>query len=136
MWWRFAMLTIIAVAGCGPSARELQEQTLSVLSTEADRWDGGQEFKTTATDAYGRPFTVHIEKRILHNTLELRSAGPDGLPKNSDDIVVHRRKRHGESSLTEEAAKATEQLTESALSGTLKGVKKGLGLSGGDKRDK
>jgi len=136
MWRPFAVLTVIAVAGCGPSARELREQTLSVLNTEADRWDGGKEFATTAADVYGRTLTASIEKGTLSYTLEIRSAGPDGLPKNSDDIVVHRSKRHGESSLTEEVAKAAEGVAGGAASGTIKGIRKGRGLGGGDKQDK
>ncbi len=134
MWRLLAVLALVAVAGCGPSARELREQTLSVLNTDADRWDGGKEFSTNATDAYGRPLTAAVEKGTLSYTLEVRSAGPDGLPKNSDDIVVTRSKRHGESSLTEEAAKAAEGVAGGAASGTIKGIKKGLG--GGDKKDK
>ena len=60
--------------------------------------------------------------------------GPDGLAKNTDDIVVTRSKQHGESSLTEEAAKAVEAVTEGAASGAVKGIKKGFSLSGGDKK--
>ena len=130
------LCTVLFAAGCGPSARELREQTLSTLNTEADRWDGGKNFATAATDAYGRSLTWSIEKGTLNYTLEVRSAGPDGLPKNSDDLVIHRSKRHGESSLTEEAAKAAEGVAGGAASGTIKGVKKGLGLGGGDKKDK
>jgi hypothetical protein len=120
--------------GCGPSARELRERTLSTLNTEADRWDGGKTFDTAEVDAYGRPLTATVEKTTLNYELELRSNGPDGLPKNSDDIVVHRSKRHGETTLTEEAAKATEALTGAAASGTIKGIRKGLGLGAGEKK--
>src|SRR3954453_22965028 len=130
----FAILLVVAVAGCGPSAHELREKTPSVLNSEADRWDGGKGFSTTATDAYGRPLSATVEKGTLTYTLALRSAGPDGLPKNSDDIVVTRTKSHGESSLTEEAAKAAEAVAGGAASGTVKGIKKGLGLGGGDKK--
>jgi hypothetical protein len=130
------VLAVAVVAGCGPSAHELREQTLSILNTEADRWDGSKDFVTTATDAYGRPLTASVEKGTLNYTLEVRSAGPDGLPKNSDDIVVTRSKRHGESSLTGEASKAVEDIAGGAASGTIKGIKKGLGLKGGDKKDK
>ncbi len=136
MWRPFAVLAVVVGAGCGPSARELREQTLSVLNSEADRWDGGKEFATTATDAYGRPLTATVEKDTLNYTLDVRSAGPDGLPKNSDDIVVHRSKRHGESSLTEEAARAAEGVAGGSASGTIKGIKKGIRLGGGDKKDK
>src|SRR5262245_31597175 len=80
---------------CGPSARELRERTLSTLNTEADRWDGGKTFDTQATDAYGQPLTANVEKGTFSYVLEVRSSGPDGLPKNSDDITVQRTKRHG-----------------------------------------
>jgi hypothetical protein len=133
MWRRFAILAVVAVAGCGPSAQELQEQTLSILNTEADRWEGGKEFPTTAMDAYSRPLTASVDKGTLSYTLEVRSTGPDGLYKNSDDIVVTRSKRHGNSSIAEEAAKAVEAVARGATSGTVKGIRKGLGLGGGDK---
>ena len=134
MWRLFIALPMILIVGCGPSARELRERTLSVLNTEADRWDGSKDFATTATDAYGHSVSVHIEKGILNHTLEIRSNGPDGLPKNSDDIVVTRTKRHGESSITDQAAKVTEGVASGVASGTIKGIKKGLGLGGDDKK--
>ena len=124
---------MLAATGCGPSARELREQTLSVLNTEADGWNGGPEYATTATDAYGRPLSVAVEKTPLDYVLEVRSAGPDGLPKNSDDVVVTRRHRHTDWSLTKEAVKAAEEVSAGASSGAIKGIKKGLGL-GGDKK--
>ena len=122
MWRSFVVLVTFAITGCGPSTSELREQTLSVLNTEADRWDGGKEFTTTAADAYGRQLSSTIDKTTLSYVLEVRSAGPDGRPKNTDDIVVTRSKRHGESSFTEEAAKAAEGVA----GGTIKGIKKGL----------
>ncbi len=128
------LFTLLLVVGCGPSAHELQEQTLSTLNAEAERWDGGKNFATTATDAYGRPLTCSVEKGTLNYVLEVRSSGPDGLPKNGDDIVVTRSKRHGESSITEEAAKFTEGVAGGAASGTIKGIKKGLNLGGGAKK--
>ncbi len=123
----------LLATGCGPSARELREQTLSVLNVEAEHWGGGTEFATTAADAYGRPVTWTVEKTKYDYVLELRSAGPDGLPKNTDDIVVTRRKPHGEVTLTGEATKAVESVAGGAASGTIKGIKKGLGL-GGEKK--
>ena len=48
---------------------------------EADRWDGGKDFATSATDAYGRSVSASIEKGILSYTLEVRSNGPDGLSR-------------------------------------------------------
>ena len=119
---------ILLVVGCGPSAAELREQTLSTLNVEADRWEGGKDFNTTATDAYGRPLTATVEKGLLNHTLELRSSGADGLPKNSDDVVVTRSKRHGETTLTQEAAKGAETIAAGASSGMVKGVKKAFGL--------
>lgn len=94
MWRAFTVLAVFIIVGCGPSSNELREQTLSVLNTEADRWDGGEEFVTNATDSYGHPLIAKVEHPIPghYHTLELRSAGPDGLPKNSDVIVVYRSK--------------------------------------------
>lgn len=134
----FLVLACLALAafGCGPSASELREKTLSVLNTEADRWDGGKTFTTTATDAYGQPLTYTVKKTTLNYVLELRSSGPDGLPKNSDDIVVTRSKRHNETSLTEEAEKTVEGINKAATSGIIKGVKRGLNSGGrGDKKE-
>ncbi len=120
-------LTVI-VSGCGPSAAELHEQTLSVLNTEADRWEGGPEFVTEANDAYGRPLTSSVEKSTLNYILEVRSHGPDGLPKNSDDIAVARSERHGETSIVKEVGKATEEISSRAASGIITGARKGLGF--------
>jgi hypothetical protein len=133
----FSLVFLIAVApGCGPSASELRERTLSVLNIEADRWEGGKQFATSANDAYGHPLTWSIEKTTLDYVLEIRSNGPDGLPKNSDDIVVSRRKRHKETSLTEQAAKATESVSSGAIRGVIKGIKKELGSgSSGNKKE-
>jgi hypothetical protein len=122
--------------GCGPSANELRERTLSILNTEADQWDGGAKFATTATDAYGYPLTCSVKKTTLHYVLEIRSNGPDGLPKNSDDIVVTRYNQHGETSITNEAAKAVETLSSGASSGIIKGIKKELGVGGRDEKKK
>jgi len=134
MWRILAPLAFVAIAGCGPSARDLREQTLSTLNTEADRWDVGKDFKSSATDAYGRALSVSVKKGTLNYTLEVRSGGPDGLLKNNDDIVVTRTKRHGESSISTEAAKSAEEIASGAASGTIKGIKKGLGLGGGEKK--
>ena len=125
--------SLLLVAGCGPSAQELRERTLSTLNVEADRWDGGKDFAAAAADAYGRPVSSKVEKTTLSYVLEVRSAGPDGLPKNTDDIVVSRSRRHDETSLAGEAAKAAELISEGAASGTVSGLKKGLGLGGAKK---
>jgi hypothetical protein len=124
------MCALSMIAGCGPSAAE---RTLSVLNVEADRWQGGNEFTTTASDAYGNRLSSSIEKGPIHYALEIRSNGPDGLPKNSDDMVVARKKRHGESSYTEEAQKSVEALSSGAASGAVKGIKKGFGFGGKEK---
>jgi hypothetical protein len=126
----------LLAAGCGPSAHELRERTLSTLNTEANRWDGGKTFDTTAADAYGRPISASVQKTPLNYNLELRSNGPDGLPGNSDDVVVHRSKAHGETTLTDEAAKVTETLSGAAASGMVKGLRKGIGLGAGEEKKK
>ncbi len=128
------LLLGISAVGCGPSARELKEQTLSTLNTVADQWGGGKDFATDASDAYGRPLTCTVEKTTLNYVLEVRSNGSDGLPKNSDDVVVRRTKRHGETTITQEAEKAAKGVSRGVGSGLVQGIKKGLSGSGGDKK--
>jgi hypothetical protein len=118
---------VLVIGGCGPSAHE---RTLSVLNIEADQWQGGKDFGTKAADAYGNALSSRVEKGPLHYTLEVRSNGRDGLPKNSDDIVVTRHQRHGETDLVEEARKSVEAVSSGATSGAIKGIKEGLGLGG------
>ena len=112
-----------AVAGCGLGCGDPdREKTLSVLNVEADRWDGGQAFVTNAADGYGRPVAAKVEKGVIYNTLELRSSGPDGLPKNTDDVVVTRSKKHGETTFAKEAAKAAEEVSAGAAKGAIQGA--------------
>lgn len=121
---------LVVLAGCGPSHHE---RTLSTLNVELDRWDGTGNFETTATDAYGRPLASTIDKGPLNYRLEIRSHGADGLPRNSDDIVVTRSERHGESTVTGEVAKFTRGVASATAEGGVEGVKKGLGFG---KRDR
>jgi len=118
--------SLALLSGCGPSAAELQEKTLSTLNTIADTWDGGPDFKTTATDAYGNPLVATVSKGLLNRDLELRSHGPDGLPKNSDDLVVHRHKPHGESTVHKEIEKASESVGLGGVRGIVQGAKEAL----------
>ena len=115
---------VALTAGCGPSARE---QTLSTLNVEADTWDGGPDFKTTATDAYGNAIVAKVTKGVLNYGLELRSHGADGLPKNSDDIVVHRSKHHGESTINKEIERGSESVGRGGIRGAIQGAKEAFG---------
>lgn len=112
--------------GYGLWDRAKREQTRSTVNVEADRWSGGPTFHTAASDAYGHPLTSRIEKGILNFNLEVRSNGPDGLPKNLDDIVATRGKPHGESSLTDVTAKVTAGAVRGGISGIISGVKRSL----------
>jgi hypothetical protein len=114
------------LAGCGPSGTELRERTLSTLNTVADTWDGGAGFQSTAADAYGKPLIVTVSKGPLNYGLEVRSCGPDGLPKNSDDVVVHRHKRHGETTVNKEVEKASESVVRGGIRGVIQGTKEAL----------
>src|SRR5262245_12582605 len=128
----FFLASLTFLCGCGPSATELRERTLSTLNTVADTWDGGPDFKTTASDAYGNPLVAGVTEGILNNNLELRSNGPDGLPKNSDDTVVHRSKRHGKSSVNKEIETASESVGRGGVRGAIQGAKEAL--TGKDKK--
>lgn len=114
------------IIGCGNNAHKLNQQTLSILNIEADKWDGGASFSTNALDSYGSNITSAVEKDAVNYTLELRSNGPDKLPKNNDDIIVSRIKRHGESTYTKEASKSIKAGFEAATGGTIDAIKKGL----------
>jgi hypothetical protein len=133
-----AMLSVslVPLAGCGPSASELREKTLSTLNTEADRWDGGADFKTDASDAYGNAVTANVTKGTLHHVLELRSHGPDALPKNSDDVVVSRRKLHGESTVNKELERGSESVGRGGVRGAIQGAREAFaGKKDGVKKD-
>src|SRR4051794_26041700 len=99
----FSFLVACAIVGCGPVDHDRREQTLSILNTEADRWDGSKDFATSAVDGYGHPISASVTKGIVNYVLEVRSNGKDGLPKNTDDIEVTRSKRHGESVVSDQA---------------------------------
>src|SRR5688500_20353127 len=108
-------------SGCGPSASQLRENTLSTLNTEADRWEGGPDFKTDVSDAYGNAVVSSISKGVLNYELEVRSHGPDALPKNSDDVVVRRRKPHGESTVNNELERGSESIGRGGIRGAIQG---------------
>ena len=112
--------------GCGPSAEELREQTLSSLNVEADRWDGEADFKTAATDAYGRPLTTNLSKGRYDYILTVRSAGPDGLPKNSDDHVVERQRPHEERTISGDIHSGVKSLAGGVAEGGVRGVIDGV----------
>lgn len=78
------------LAGCGQ--KKSLEETLSKLNTEADRWDGGESFKTSETDGWGKALYWKITEGKVLRDLTVGSSGPDGLPKNSDDITAMRSK--------------------------------------------
>ena len=122
----FMLAALALLTGCGPSAKELREQTLSTLNTVADTWDGAADFKTTATDAYGQPLIATVSKGVLNRELELRSLGADGLPKNSDDVVVRRSKAHGATTVHQEIEKASESIGRGGVRGVIQGAKEAV----------
>jgi hypothetical protein len=131
----FLLGATMVLTGCGPSAKALREQTISTLNTTADAWDGGPDFKTDATDAYGNPVVAKVSKGLLNYVLEVRSHGPDGLPKNSDDISVSRQKRHGDTTINEEVERGSESVGRGGDRGIIQGIKQGIQGAGNDKKD-
>jgi hypothetical protein len=119
----FLFVLLALVAGCGPGAKDLRERTVSTLNLEADKWDGGPAFNTDASDAYGNPVSASVSKGTLYHVLELRSSGPDALPKNSDDIVVSRRKAHGESTVNKELERGSESIGRGGVRGAIQGAR-------------
>jgi hypothetical protein len=102
----------LGIAGCGQQARE---ETISRLNIEADRWDGGGSFQSSEKDAWGGPLYWKVSEGKLTRQLELGSPGPDGLAKNSDDLVV----------LREKTVFSIQGAAKAAASGTIEGTIKG-----------
>lgn len=124
----FVLLIVCTVAGCGPSSHEMRERTLSILNSEADRWDGSKDFVTSAVDAYGQPISASVKKGLVNYILEVRSSGRDGLFKNTDDIEVTRTKRHGDSIVSDQAVQDLGRVSGGVARGAVEGIKEGLGF--------
>ena len=134
MRYSVALLLMFLCVGCGPSNSEKRERTLSTLNVEADRWNGGKGFTTSAVDAYGNRILGSVDRGLLNYVLEVRSVGRDGLPKNHDDITVSRSIRHGESVVSDQAARDVGKVSGGVTSGAIEGIKEGFGLKRKDKR--
>ena len=129
-----ALLTLVMLIGCGESAAERRErierekqQATSQLNMLADTWDGTDKFDTKGqADVWGRPFVADVDKHTLSYQLVLRSAGLDGQPKNRDDIIVYRSKRHGETTINKEVERFGESTTRGMSRGAVTGIKEGI----------
>jgi hypothetical protein len=122
----FVLAMMASVTGCGPTATELKERTLSSMNLLVDTWDGSATFQASGLDAYGNPLAATISEGLLNYDLEVRSYGRDALPKNSDDLVIHRLKPHGKNTLHKEVEKASESLGRGGIRGAIQGAKEGL----------
>lgn len=111
----------LGISGCGGQARE---ETVSRLNIEADKWDGGGSFQSAEKDVWGGPLYWKVSEGKLTRQLEVGSPGPDGLPKNSDDLVVLREKTVFS---IQGAAKAVASGTiEGTIKGAVDGAKAGI----------
>lgn len=102
----------------------LLQKAYSDLNVIADTWDGKTDPPKTdgKVDPWLHPYAVDIGKTPLSNELVVRSNGPDGLPRNADDVYVRRYVRHGETTINKEAERGVASLTR----GLMKGLKEGL----------
>ncbi len=133
-----AVLTLVLLVGCGESeaqrrARLEEEKRVAIqkatsdLNVLADTWDGTEKFDTHGqTDPWGSPYVADIDKGTLHFGLVVRSGGPDRLPKNRDDIIVYRSKRHGETTINKEVERFGESATKGMSRGAVTGIKEGI----------
>ncbi len=106
------------------SERNLRGKTLSDMNNLADGWIGKETLPDLRNmkDPWGNPYIASVSKGDIHFILTIRSAGPDGLPQNDDDITILRYKRHGEYSMNEEVEKGAASISR----GLFKGAKEGL----------
>ena len=121
---RIVVLSLfLLLAGCGPSLRDRQQQATSDMNVLADTWDGKEAPPSMQdkVDPWGHAYTASVSKGMLNYVLEVRSNGPDGLPKNKDDMVVTRYARHGDTTINKEVERGGASLTR----GLTKGVKEG-----------
>ena len=72
------------------------------------------------TDAWGRPFRLAYQPGNFSDTLEVRSAGPDGEWKTWDDVVVTRSSRISNKALARDAASGLLDAAKAQLWGTKK----------------
>ena len=95
---RLALSSLVWPASVGCETHHAaRETTLSRINTAVDDWDAGGPTPPSFRDAWGREVRLSVEHGPVHDVLTIRSVGPDGLPKNSDDLVrTRRRTRAGE----------------------------------------
>ena len=70
--------------------RELAGHTAAAGRLRLPAGDRAEDGSVTlaASDAWGRPLRAEIDNALFGQTLRIRSAGPDGLLLNDDDIVA------------------------------------------------
>ena len=109
-----------------PTMAQKKEQTISILNTIADNWNGDEKTPelNSAIDPWGHPIQAVVKKESYFYTLEVWSNGPDGLQKNSDDLIVTRTKQHKE--ILPTVNKELEKTSSSISSGIIQGIRKGL----------
>ena len=114
------------------SERDQMDQAksqLEVLIRKVDKANHeGQSISTEelepTMDPWGHPVICEFNKS--QSTLELRSAGPDGLPYTKDDIVVTRTYKKAFHKLMEENAESLMRgLTRGSVGGAREGLREG-----------
>jgi hypothetical protein len=125
----------LAAFGCGPDRVKITKSRVETLAAD---WDGTDTYKPDPqSDAWGKRIAVKAGKDDTHYHLSVRSAGADGLPHTSDDIVATREVRH--KSLASQASGAVSEISGAATRGATKGAFQGVrdgvdGLLGRDEK--
>lgn len=140
-----AAIPFMMILGCGPSAAEIKRQeekeareklradtqrALSQVRTVAEKLDGNladdglfkQDAPISETDPWGHEIAVVYRKNNdISTTLIVRSAGPDGLPNNADDIAVQKT-RFRKDATKQQIEETTRGLTRGAFGGMVEGL--------------
>ncbi|MBY0359657.1 MAG: hypothetical protein K2W82_16755 [Candidatus Obscuribacterales bacterium] len=123
---RLPLLALFLVAaalctGCsrGPSKQDIASSQVGVLiDKEFEEKTFLDEGKTGQIDPWGQEISWLLKESTFGYTLEVRSAGPDQLPKTRDDIFRTKGIRTGEG--------MSERLAKGLSRGTIRGIKEGL----------
>jgi hypothetical protein len=121
------IISILLFSGCGETAKQKKERTISQLTTIATGWNGKADPPSTNgfLDAWNNPIQAKVKKGHFNYVLEVWSNGPDGLSGNHDDIVFFTKQSHGETSVNKEIEKTGASLSRGIAKGIRQGWRKG-----------
>ena len=140
---RLILLTLLPLAGCGPSAADHATSQVNVLAEKLsqDVADDGwfKPGKAVEADPWGNPLEVKYTRHNARETLRVRSNGPDGLPFTRDDITSRPHSLTNDAAqvdVTQRRQKTAEGYTDALTRGAGRGIVEGVAQGWKDHRQK